>query len=245
MVVLPIIKVFDIDYSFIIKNYLDPKMWQKEWILFEYKNFKISISLMYIYCMDEKISFKVKVTDGLNEERYDRSGLFYENSDYTTVIYSLKTENIETLKKLINSGAEYVMKNLEKRILRNTDEYQEILKVKEEEKEQLTQIAEDFLDSENVTNGDIREAYIDWYINKMESAYKYDDAYINANEYQAFPDVWLIWSEASKNEALKSLVTEHVPSKYCEAILEEYEEFKEYIKTEEYKEEMVDGLEDL
>ena len=115
----------------------------------------------------------------------------------------------------------------------------------EEEKEQLTQIAEDFLDSENVTNGDIREAYIDWYINKMESAYKYDDAYINANEYQAFPDVWLLWSEASKNEALKNLVTEHVPSKYCEAILEEYEEFKEYIKTEEYKEEMVDGLEDL
>ena len=73
---------------------------------------------MYIYCIDEKISFKVKVTDGLNEERYDRSGLFYANSDYTTVTYSLKTDNIETLKKLINSGAEYVMMNLEKRILK-------------------------------------------------------------------------------------------------------------------------------
>ncbi|MBP3707497.1 MAG: hypothetical protein J6J36_02665 [Clostridia bacterium] len=242
---LPIIKVFDIDYSFIIKNYLDPKMWQKEWTLFEYKNFKISISLMYIFCGDEKISFKVKVVDGLNEEKYEKSGLFYANSDYTTVTYSLKVDNIETLKKSINSGAEYVMKSLEKRILRNTDEYQEILRVKEEEKEKLTQLAEDFLDSENVTNGDIREAYIDWYVDKMEKAYQYDDAYINSNEYQAFPDVWLIWAEASKNEYLKTLVIENVPNGYYKALMEEYEEFKEYIKTEEYEEEMADGLEDL
>lgn len=242
---LPIIKVFDIDYSFIIKNYLDPKMWQKEWTLFEYKNFKISISLMYILCGDEKISFKVKVVDGLNEEKYEKSGLFYANSDYTTVTYSLKVDNIETLKKSINSGAEYVMKSLEKRILRNTDEYQEILRVKEEEKEKLTQLAEDFLDSENVSNGDIREAYIDWYVDKMEKAYQYDDAYINSNEYQAFPDVWLIWAEASKNEYLKTLVMENVPNGYYKALMEEYEEFKEYIKTEEYEEEMADGLEDL
>lgn len=242
---LPIIKVFDIDYSFIIKNYLDPKMWQKEWTLFEYKNFKISISLMYILCGDEKISFKVKVVDGLNEEKYERSGLFYANSDDTIVTYSLKVDNIETLKKSINSGAEYVMKNLEKRILRNTDEYQEILRVKEEEKEKLTQLAEDFLDSENVTNGDIREAYIDWYVDKMEKAYQYDDAYINSNKYKAFPDVWLIWAEASKNEYLKTLVMENVPNGYYKALMEEYEEFKEYIKTEEYEEEMADGLEDL
>lgn len=245
MVVLPVIKVFDVDYSFIIKNYLDPKMWQKEWTLFEYKNFKISISLMYISCGDEKISFKVKIVDGLNEERYGKSGLFYDNSDYTTVTYSLKVDNIETLKKSINSGIEYVMRSLERRILRNTDEYKEILAVKEEEKEKLTQIAEDFLDNENVTNGDIREAYIDWYVDKMEKAYQYDDAYINYNEYKAFPNVWLIWAEASKNEYIKNLVTENITHEYYKAIMEEYEEFKEYVKTEEYEEEMADGLEEL
>lgn len=142
---LPIIKVFDIDYSFIIKNYLDPKMWQKEWVLFEYKNFKVSISLMYILCGDEKISFKVKIVDGLNEERYGKSGLFYDNSDYTTVTYSLKTDNIETLKKSINSNVEYVIRNLERRILRNTYEYQEILAVKEEEKKKANTNSRRFL----------------------------------------------------------------------------------------------------
>lgn len=79
----------------------------------------------------------------------------------------------------------------------------------------------------------------------MEKAYQYDDAYINSNEYKAFPDVWLIWAEASKNEYLKTLVMENVPNGYYKALMEEYEEFKEYIKTEEYEEEMADGLEDL
>ena len=36
---LPIIKNFEIDYSFIIKNYLNPELWHKKWNLFIYKNF--------------------------------------------------------------------------------------------------------------------------------------------------------------------------------------------------------------
>ena len=40
------IKIYDIDYSFIIKNYLDREMWQKEWTLFVYgdKSFVIYLS---------------------------------------------------------------------------------------------------------------------------------------------------------------------------------------------------------
>lgn len=242
---LPIIKVFDIDYSFIIKNYLDPKMWQKEWTLFLYKNFKVSLSLMYIYCMDEKISFKIKVTDGINEEKYNKDGFIFDNSDHTCVSYSLKTDNINILKKAINSGVECVMNTLERRLIRNTDEYKAILAVKEEEKEKLTKIAEDFLDNENVTNSDIRDAYIEWYVDKMENAYKYDSAYLDMNKYQAFPDVWLMWAQASDNEVLREMVASYIPAECYQQLMEEYKEFKEYIKTEEYEEEMADGLEDL
>ena len=28
------LKVYDIDYSFIIKNYLSPELWEKTWTLF-------------------------------------------------------------------------------------------------------------------------------------------------------------------------------------------------------------------
>ena len=32
---LPVLKVYEIDYSFIIKNYLNPEMWSKTWTLFQ------------------------------------------------------------------------------------------------------------------------------------------------------------------------------------------------------------------
>ena len=35
---LPAIKVYDIDYSFIIKNYLNPEMWQKLGLYFNIKH---------------------------------------------------------------------------------------------------------------------------------------------------------------------------------------------------------------
>ena len=37
-----IIKAYDIDYSFIIKNYLDPKLWEKEWTLSMYKELVVT-----------------------------------------------------------------------------------------------------------------------------------------------------------------------------------------------------------
>lgn len=36
---LPTIKVYEIDYDFIIKNYLDPKLWNKSWTVFVYRDF--------------------------------------------------------------------------------------------------------------------------------------------------------------------------------------------------------------
>ena len=56
---LPAIKVYDIDYSFIIKNYLNPEMWQKTWTLFQYKTFVVTLRLDSINCQKEKIFFQV------------------------------------------------------------------------------------------------------------------------------------------------------------------------------------------
>lgn len=76
---LPILKSYDIDYSFIIKNYLNPEMWQKTWTLFQYKTFIVTLNIAYINCQDEKISFKVKVKD--NSESTVYSYDFMNNID--------------------------------------------------------------------------------------------------------------------------------------------------------------------
>ena len=35
------IKVYDIDYSFLLKNYLNPEYWNKSWHLFVYEEIEI------------------------------------------------------------------------------------------------------------------------------------------------------------------------------------------------------------
>lgn len=39
------LKVYDVDYSFIIKNYLDERLWEKEWTIFTYKRYEITLKL--------------------------------------------------------------------------------------------------------------------------------------------------------------------------------------------------------
>ena len=53
------LKVYDVDYSFIIKNYLDEKLWDKEWTIFIYKNFQIILRLHSIDVRDKVIWFEV------------------------------------------------------------------------------------------------------------------------------------------------------------------------------------------
>lgn len=56
---LPAIKVWKMDYSFIIKNYLNPALWQKTWTLFEYKDFVITIKLTKIETENMRIVFRL------------------------------------------------------------------------------------------------------------------------------------------------------------------------------------------
>ena len=56
---LPQIKVYEIDYDFIIKNYLDKELWQKKWTLFVYKDNVFTINLHSINCKNNAITFEI------------------------------------------------------------------------------------------------------------------------------------------------------------------------------------------
>ena len=64
-----ILKVYDVDYSFIIKNYLDEKLWNKEWTIFIYKNFHIVLRLSSIDVRNKVIVFEVEIQDGNRENK--------------------------------------------------------------------------------------------------------------------------------------------------------------------------------
>ena len=56
---LPTIKLYKIDYEFIIKNYLDKSLWKKIWNLFIFKNNIFTLQLASIDTKEEKIYFEI------------------------------------------------------------------------------------------------------------------------------------------------------------------------------------------
>lgn len=242
---LPILKVYDIDYSFIIKNYLDPSLWTKSWLLFCYKNFNVHISLSKIYCSEGKISFKVKVSDGINEEEYHSAGIFYDNYDLGWVYYNLNTDNIDILKKSIISTVERSIMCLEEKLIQLDSGYKDIEDTIDKKKRLLEQIAEDFLDDNNVTNSDIREAYVNWYLDKMDDNNNLKSDYIDSRRYQILTDVWYTWAQATNDENLNEKIASSCSAEKFEQVKNDYEEYKNYLESQEFKEEAMDELEDI
>lgn len=232
-----ILKVFDIDYSFIIKNYLDPKLWQKEWTLFIYKKFVVTLRLKYIYVYNYKICFEIKLTNN-NSDDWDRE---YR----ATVEYSLNIENINILKKNINKQMLYVIELMERNdYIEQTEEFKKLIKMQSEERERLIKIAENFLDDNDIENENIREAYIEAYVSNTEKVWDLKQDYKNENRYKMLPDLYLTFARATNNKELEKEILETNFEKK-EELLREIEELEEYMQTEEYENNMRGKLEEL
>mgnify|MGYP003296925335 CR=1 FL=1 len=115
---------------------------------------------------------------------------------------------IEFTKTIVTSDDENMKKaqpeidRLEKKLIESTVEYLNIMKTKREEQNKLREIAENFLDDENVTNDEIREAYIDWYVDKMTNENSLDSDFIQYHKYTMLSDVWYVFAKATNNNSL-------------------------------------------
>ena len=188
---LPAIKVYDIDYSFIIKNYLNPEMWQKTWTLFQYKTWIITFRIDYIWCRSEKIHFLIKIKDNSPENEYKCGDYCDTDKDYgASVDYSLKIDDIQFLKREIISKSFYIIEKLEEEAIMATREYINLTKSYSDEKNKLTKIAEDFLDDNGVNNEDIRNAYIDSYVCNNTKLDLMQEKLKREMKYTIFPDLY-------------------------------------------------------
>ena len=175
------IKVYDIDYSFIIKNYLDKALWHKEWTLFVYKDVSFTISLWKIDVTDESISFKVRIKRG-------------KYSDYDNFWFYTQQSSVKILKQQINGMMFRLMERLESYLIRDEEDYIEIQDGEWDEKEALQRIAENFLDENGVTNDEIREVYIDNYVSNNSRTSEYLADYERSRQYLVLSDLYLTFT---------------------------------------------------
>lgn len=230
-----IIKQYDVDYSFIIKNYLDKKLWHKEWTLFVYKDYVFYLTLYSIDVKREEIEFQIY----LRHKDY---------SNYTFIDYSINQSNINVLKKQINGAIYYLIYNYEETNIKKEQGYKMIKEAEYQEEETLTGIAEEFLDDNGVSNREIRDVYIDNYVSNNKKTDVYLNNYITGRRYQVLTDLYLIYTKASKDEERYNTVTNSIKSNYnYEEILKETNEYLKKLEEddEELREELKECLETI
>ena len=222
---LPAIKVWKMDYSFIIKNYLNPALWQKTWTLFEYKDFVITIKLTKIETENMRIVFRLNLRDNSRPNTW---------GDQEDVSYSLKGSSIKFLIKNIN-GAIFRMISYHERnhVLEDLPVYIDAKQQGDIEIEKLTVLASEFLDDEGVTNEEIREAYIDKYVDDNKQNDKYIQRLRSAYEYHLLTDFYLVFAESIGDDAKYQTVMDKLEENEIENVLKEINQYKTYIETDD------------
>lgn len=234
---LPAIKVWKMDYSFIVKNYLNPALWQKTWTLFEYKDFVITIKLTKIETENMRIVFRLNLRDNSRPNTW---------GDQEDVSYSLKGSSIKFLIKNIN-GAIFRMISYHERnhVLEDLPVYIDAKQQGDIEIEKLTVLASEFLDDEGVTNEEIREAYIDKYVDDNKQNDEYIQRLRSAYEYHLLTDFYLVFAESIGDDAKYQTVMDKLEENEIENVLKEINQYKTYIETDDYQEEMKGLLEEI
>lgn len=233
---IPAIKTYNIDYEFIINNYTDIKLWDKRWTLFVFKNYVFTLMLASIDVRRKEITFELSLSSDLDIWSRNQSILFY---------YNIKNMNLKMLKHLIYTSMKSLVRTLEINYIWEKDiGYKLIESGSEEEDKRLREIAEDFLNDNNISNDEIREVYIDYYIDNNRTVNTQLTNYQESMIYTYLTDLYLILAEINQDNYLKDAVMQN-QRKDLSNIVKEVENFMEYLNSDDYREEMEEKLEGI
>lgn len=226
------LKVWKVDYDFIIKNYLDKSLWGKMWNIFTYKDVNFTIQLRAINMMDEYIQFEIKCNK-------------YRSTSNVEYYYNHPEYNINVLKKKINGSIFSLITWWEENIIRDTPEYKQIVITSQDEESALTDIANDFLDKNGVHNEDIRDAYVEKFVSDNNTIDTKLSNYMYYSKYNYLTELMLVFTKATNDGSRYNMVidAQHNEDKIKE-ILEYISEKQKQLEEEDF-EEYEDNLEDI
>lgn len=226
------LKVWKVDYEFIIKNYLDKSLWGKMWNIFTYKDVNFTIQLRAINMMDEYIQFEIKCNK-------------YRSTTCVEYYYNHPEYNINVLKKKINGAIFSLITWWEENIIRDTPDYKEIISTSQDEEIALINIANDFLDNNGVHNEDIRDAYIEKFVSDNNTIDTKLSDYISYSKYNYLTELMLVFTKATNDGSRYNMVidAQHNEDKIKE-ILEYISEKQKQLEEEDF-EEYENNLEDI
>lgn len=225
----PTIKQYNIDYDFLISNYLNRELWKKSWNLFVYKDNVFKLSLHTIHTQLDCITFEITC----NKLAYCTE----------TVDYYLNNTTIKVLKQQINGAIFRLMERYDEQLCRNTKGYQDICDMYSDECDELRSMAESYLDEYGISQNDIREAYIDRYISDNTRCDIHKSNYLRGHKFEQLTDMFIVFTKITDDKNRYNTVVETINDlEYIKKVENEIKQFKEYFGTDNYKEEMNDNL---
>lgn len=228
---LPSIKVYKIDYDFIIKNYLDKSLWKRVWNLLVYKEHVFTLNLYRINTKDNSIIFEIRKNEVYWGETFE---------------YSLENSNLTILKKQINGAIFRLMETYEQDIIKSSEGYRKLENAKWEERDRLREIASDYLDDNNISNKSIRDAYIDRFVDDNETVYQKIEAYLQHSRYTFCTDMFIMYCKITNDAVRLDTIKRANADKMKLNIIEsEIDIFMENLSTDEYVEDLSYNLESI
>lgn len=226
-------KVYDIDYSFIIKNYLSPELWTKTWTLFVYKDFKATLELYSIRTRQPiQIEFLIR-------------GSNCNNNVSISISYDLTNSNLTILKNQINGAIRDCINYVERAEIRNTNEYDNIGRIYNEQCDRLREIAEEFLDDNGIYLDEVREAYIDKYVDDNDSLWNKQNEYVDCNKYKILTELWLVFYKCiGRDDKYQEILNINVNNSKLKELLEEISNFETMFTEEDLSDDYREWLDD-
>lgn len=215
------LKKYDVDYSFIIRNYLSPELWKKTWTLFVYKNIRITLNLSYIWVDDPiKISFKISIKTP-------------EYSTCTLKEHTIDVSNLTILKNQIDNAILYLINEYERYVISKTKTYQDLLNTAMRENERLQEIAENYLNENGIYIEDVRDAYIEYYMDRNNTGDSLLSSYKDNMKYKQCTDLWLVYAKATNDEKLEKEIKDRLTKDYYVDVLKDIQEYIDILSDEE------------
>lgn len=247
-------KLVFLDLKTILENYRNPKFWEKEWLIFKNKELEVRWSITKINVMSNSIISNIVFNRGSvvrGGKRFSIDYTYCHKSDWdwtTNVCRPIPINNSDytqdTFMRNILSTILNTLKNIELEMTRNTYEYQKARELEDEQEEKLKEIAEAFLDENNVSNDSIREAYIEKFVEKNKST-KLTEKILANSQFRFFKTAYLHICSWFDNMALFEEYKKKLSNRVSEkAIFEVFEETKK-MKSDEWVEQMKDQLPSL
>jgi hypothetical protein len=184
-------KLVKLDLKTILENYKKPEFWKKDWVIFKKGDFKLVWHLDSINCRDNTIS-SVIVPEGFITRRGKRISISYWDYSFCRSIpISHDDYSQETFERNILGTALQVIKSVENSVIKRYREYEDAENFQDQENAKLTEIAEAFLNENNITIDKVRDAYIDKFVNDNKSE-KFTTQILNEWAYKVLSNYYLL-----------------------------------------------------